>query len=50
MLINIININFNIKGVDSRLFTTDLNKGSALDWHLGLQLSSAGTPVLPGGW
>ena len=37
--------------VDSRIFTTDLNKGSALDWYLTLHLSSPGpASVLPGGW
>ena len=37
--------------IDSRVFNTDLNKGSALDWYMTLHIASPGpASVLAPGW
>ena len=37
--------------IDSRVFNTDLNKGSALDWYMTLHIASPGpASVLGPGW
>lgn len=39
------------KIVDTRMYNVDLNSGTAIDWHISLQVSTPGpTTLVPAGW